>query len=266
MVKNNAKLFSVIAILLVLYSFKSYNRSEVWKNNASLFKTDLEYIPNSARAQYSYANDLTQNLVNDSIRGASEQENAYSVAMKGLTRALEIHDGYFEPYFALGQLAAFKKDYLKSIDLYKKAMKLNHEYHFLYNNIGNNYFRLNQLDTALKWLNIAIKLKPDYAEAYSNIGSVYFTRGMQKEAIEMYNKAIENDPKYYDAYKNMGSAYGMMKEYNKAMDYFFKAEKIKHTDPGLYEFIGMTYNFMGDAANAKIYTEKAAQLKAERNK
>ncbi|MBI2270799.1 MAG: tetratricopeptide repeat protein [Bacteroidetes bacterium] len=264
LIKNNAKLFGVIGVLLLAYSYKSYTRAAVWKNNMSLFKTDLEYIPNSARAQYSYANDLTQNLVKDSIRTAAEQEKAYNEAMTGLNKALQIHEGYFEPYFALGQLASYKKDYVKSIELYKKAMSYNREYHFLYNNIGNNYFRLNQFDTAMKYLNIAITMHPDYAEAYSNIGSVYFTRGMQKEAIESYNKAIEYDPKYYDAYKNMGSAYGILKDYNKAMEYFFKAMKIKSNDPDLYTFIGMTYGFMGDAANAKTYNDKAAELRQAR--
>jgi tetratricopeptide (TPR) repeat protein len=263
LIKNNTKLFAVVGILLVAYSFKSYKRAAVWKDNITLFKTDLQYIPNSARAQYSYANDLTQNLVKDSIKTTADKEKAYAEAFEGLNKALKIHEGYFEPYFALGQLASYKKDYIKSIDLYKKAMTYNREYHFLYNNIGNNYFRLGQLDTAMKYLNTAIKMHPDYAEAYSNIGSVYFTRGMQKEAIDMYNKAIEYDPKYYDAYKNMGSAYGMMKDYNKAMDYFFKALKLKSTEPDLYAFIGMTYGFMGDAANAKAYNDKAAQMKAE---
>lgn len=266
MIKNNLRLFGIIAVILAAYSFKTMDRAEAWRNNMSLFKTDLQYIPNSARAQYSYANDLTQNLVKDSIKTITEQEQAYAEAMMGLNKALQIYDGYFEPYFALGQLASFKKDYVKSIDLYKKAMTLNHEYHFLYNNIGNNYFRLGQLDTAMKYLNIAIEKQPDYAEAYSNIGSVYFTRGMQKEAIEAYTKAIEHDPKYYDAYKNMGSAYGMMKDYKTAMDYFFKALKLKSTDPDLYAFIGMTYGFMGDTANAKAYNDKATAMRAARGK
>ncbi len=266
MIKSNLRLFGIVAVILVAYSFKTIDRAEAWRNNMSLFKTDLQYIPNSARAQYSYANDLTQNLVKDSIKTVTEQEKAYAEAMMGLNKALQIYDGYFEPYFALGQLASFKKDYVKSIEIYKKAMTLNHEYHFLYNNIGNNYFRLGQLDTAMKYLNISIEKQPDYAEAYSNIGSVYFTRGMQKEAIEAYTKAIEHDPKYYDAYKNMGSAYGMMKDYNKAMDYFFKALKLKSTDPDLYAFIGMTYGFMGDTANAKAYNDKAAAMRAARGK
>ncbi len=266
LVKNNGKLFVIVAILLALYSFKTFDRAAVWKDNITLFRTDLKNIPRSARAQYSYANDVTQSLVKDSIKTQTEQDKAYAEAFEGLNKALEIHADYFEPYFALGQLASYKKDYVKSIQLYKKAMTLNKDYHFLYNNIGNNYFRLGQLDTAMKYLNIAVKMEGDYAEAYSNIGSVYFTQGKRKEALEAYNKAIAFDPKYYDAYKNLGSTYGMLKEYDKAMENFFKAMKLKSTDPDLYSFIGMTYGFMGDAANAKVYNDRALQMKQERGR
>ena len=280
LIKNNVKLFGLVAVILALYSFKTFTRAAVWKDNITLFGTDVKNIPNSSRAQYSYANDLTQMLVKDSIKTNSEQEKTYEIAFAGLNRALEIHDGYFEPYFALGQLASYKKDYVKSINIYKKAMVLNPSYHFLFNNIGNNFFRLGQLDSAMKYLNLAIKMHPDYAEAYSNIGSVYFTMGnqlesmgrheegqkKQQEAIEAYNKAIAFDPKYYDAFKNLGSTYGMLKDSNKGMEYFFKALKLKSNDDGLYSFIGMTYGFMGDAANAKVYNDKAAEIKAARGR
>ncbi len=262
--KTYSSVLLLTVALLVCYSFKTVNRAAVWKDNITLFGTDLKTIPKSARAQYSYANDVTQSLVKDSIKTKTEQEKAYAEAMDGLNKALKIYDGYFEPYFALGQLAAYKKEYAKSIEIYKKAMSLNKDYHFLYNNIGNNYFRLGQLDSALKYLHIAIGMKGDYAEAYGNIGSVYFTQGKRDSALEAYNKAIQMDPKYYDAYKNLGSTYGMLKEYNKAMENFFKAMKIKSTDPDLYGFIGMTYGFMGDQVNAKVYNDKADQIRQER--
>lgn len=266
MITKNSTLFLIVGGITIVFAYGTYNRAYAWKDNFTLFSTDLKHIPNSARAQYSYANDLTQMLVKDSIPTAAEREKAYNEAFAGLNKALQIHEGYFEPYFALGQLHAYKKDFPKSIELYKRAMFYNKDYHYLYNNIGNNYYRIGQLDTAMKYLNRAIELHPDYAEAYSNIGSVYFTKGMRNEAIQAYNKAIEYDAKYYDAYKNMGSTYGMMADYPRAMEYFNKALSIKSTDPDLYRFIAITYQNMGDANNAKIFTEKEAQLRQTKNK
>jgi tetratricopeptide (TPR) repeat protein len=264
--KTYSRVIAVTVVILACYSFKTFHRAAVWKDNITLFKTDLQNIPKSARAQYSYANDLTQSLVKDSIKTKTQQDQAYAEALEGLNKALKIYSDYFEPYFALGQLAAYKKDYGKSIEIYKKAMTLNKDYHFLYNNIGNNYFRMGQLDSALKYLHIAISMKADYAEAYGNIGSVYFTQGKQKEALEAYERAIQMDPRYYDAYKNLGSTYGMLKDYNKAMENFFKALKLKSSDADLYGFIGMTYGFMGDKANEKAYNDKAAQIRADRGR
>lgn len=258
LIKNNVKLFGLIGLLLALYSFKTYTRAETWKDNLTLFRTDLQYIPNSARARFNYAKELTASLVHDSIKTPVEQERAYNEAITSANRALQIIDGYVEPYYLLGQLAGYKKNYAGSIEYYKKVMARNNQYLYMYNNLGTNYYRLNQLDSALKYLNIAIKMQPDYAEAYSNLGAVYTARGMPKEAVDSYSKAIELAPGFYDAYINMGNCYGIMKEYDKALACFLKGLKIKNDDPRLYSYIGMTYGFMGDTVNARTYNDKAA--------
>ncbi len=268
---KNIKFWSILAVVLALYSFKTTDRAMEWKDNMTLFKTDLQNIPRSARAQYSYANDLCQMLVKESIKTKAEREEAYKVSFQGLNNALAIHNDYFEPNFSLGQLAAYKKDYNASNAYYRRAMQLNKDDHFLYNNIGNNYFRMNKMDSARLYISQALKMQADYAEALSNMGSVYFTLGVNEanhmpwlkdSAVVLYQKAIAADPKYYDAYKNLGSTYGMMKQYNLAMEFFFKAMKIKSTDPDLYNFIGITYDFLGDPNNGKLYKDKSAALRA----
>ncbi|MBI2270937.1 MAG: tetratricopeptide repeat protein [Bacteroidetes bacterium] len=264
LIKNNMKLFGLVGVLLVLYSFKTYKRAETWKDNLTLFRTDLQYIPNSARAQFNYAKDLTTKLVHDSIKTPAEQERVYNEAITAANRALQIIDGYVEPYYLLGQLAGYKKNYARSIEYYKKVMSRNNQYLYMYNNLGTNYYRLNQLDSAMKYLNIAIKMQPDYAEAYSNLGAVYTARGMQKKAIDSYTTAIALVPGFYDAYVNMGNCYGIMKDYTKALGCFLKGLKIKNNDPGLYSYIGMTYGFMGDTVNARIYNDRSVLLKQSR--
>ena len=258
---KNATFWGILVLVLGLYSFKTVDRASEWKDNFTLFKTDLANIPRSARAQYSYANDLCQMLVKDSIKTASEREKAYQLSLKGLQTALSIHKDYFEPYFALGQLAAYKKDYMSSNAYYRRALLLNKDDRYLYNNLGNNYFRMQRLDSARQYLNIALKMEPDYAEALSNMGSVYFTIGLKDSAMVLYQKAIACDAKYYDAYKNLGSTYGMLKQYDKALEYFFKGIKIKNNDPDIYFFIGITYEFKGDPATGKQYKDKAAELR-----
>ncbi|MBL4654730.1 MAG: glycosyltransferase family 39 protein, partial [Bacteroidia bacterium] len=44
------KVFSLLAILLLAYSFKTVSRNNAWKNNLTLFETDIETSNNSSRA------------------------------------------------------------------------------------------------------------------------------------------------------------------------------------------------------------------------
>ena len=259
--KKNSTLFMIIAVLITAYSFKTVDRNNAWKDGVTLFKTDLKYQPKSARVQYSYANDLTQSLVKDSIHDPKLKDQYFNEALAGLNEAINIHKGYYEPYFALAQLAALKHDYVKSQEYYFMAKNLNSDQHNLHNNIGNNFFRLGKLDSAVKYLNISIQKDPENAEAYSNLGSVYFTMGKQTEAIGLYEKAISVDPNYFDAYKNMGSAYGTQGKFETALRYFFKASQLNSRDPDVYTFISITYKNMGDVKQADYYNQKANEAR-----
>ena len=52
-------------------------------------------------------------------------------------------------------------------------MKINPEYAEGYNNLGNVFFELSDLDKSLDCYKKAIKINPNFADAFNNIGNVY---------------------------------------------------------------------------------------------
>ena len=110
-----------------------------------------------------------------------------------------------------------------------------------YNNRGNAYSELNQLETAIKDYNRAIELKPNDAEAYYNRGNAHRKLNLYAKAIEDYSKAIEKNPKFTIAYGNRGVTYRRLNQYEKAFKDYEKAIELNPNDAVAYNNRGLAY-------------------------
>jgi tetratricopeptide (TPR) repeat protein len=71
----------------------------------------------------------------------------------------------------------------------------------------------------------AIELNPDFAYAYNNRGLTYYDLMMYNEAIEDYYKAIELNPDFDIAHANLGDALFMKEDYDNAEEEYREALK-----------------------------------------
>ena len=70
-----------------------------------------------------------------------------------------------------GVLYGSKGEYDLAIKDFNRAIELNPNNFFAYNNRGNAYDKIEDFDRAIEDFNAAIKLKSDYAKAYNNRGN-----------------------------------------------------------------------------------------------
>ena len=88
----------------------------------------------------------------------------------------------------------------EKIAYYNKAIELNPDYAFAYNNRGNANRAMGFHDAAITDFTTAITLlemkgdKHDLTSAYNNRGNVYRGKGLYGRAIEDFNKAMELKP------------------------------------------------------------------------
>ena len=108
-------------------------------------------------------------------------------------------------YYISGWSKHKKGDYSGAISDYTKAIKLNPNHPYAYNNRGYAKNELKDYSGAISDYTKAIEINPKYAYAY------YLNRGISKDnlenysgAISDYTKAIEINPKDADAYYNRG--------------------------------------------------------------
>jgi len=95
-----------------------------------------------------------------------------------------------------------KGDYVKAVEYYKKAIRLNQDFAEAINNLGVIYSKQGNLDIAMDCYKKATRIDPNYAEAFNNIGVVFYKQGYLQKAIELFERAIEKDSNCDKAYSN----------------------------------------------------------------
>ena len=132
----------------------------------------------------------------------------------GLAGALEE-----QQYINYGKDEYNRGNYDAAIYLFNKAIKLNPNNEYLYNDLGLCYTALEEMDMAIPAFSKAIELNSDCVEAYYNRGLAYFEQGRNAapDAISDFTKTIELEPDNVDAYYNRGLTYNML--YNRGTNY-----------------------------------------------
>jgi len=167
--KRNAIATGVILCLCSFYSIATIQRNPTWKDNMTLFGTDVIHSPNSAEVHNLYGTALIE-------AAAHEKDSTKKRALdeKGL---IELH----------------------------KAIAINSLYGQAYCEMGYSFAAVYKVnDSAIKYFKKAIETTPDYVVSYIYLGAIYQNTGSgnlprQKLASYYYNMALELDPNYPEA-------------------------------------------------------------------
>jgi len=170
------------------------------------------------------------------------------------------------------------KLYEQAIDNYRKALRLNPNFHEALNNWGNALVHLGEtkaddkagklFDEAIQKFEAALKLKPDYRDALNNWGTTLCDLAntkVEEEANKLFNEAIQKfeaalklKPDDYDALNNWGVALGNLakakagdqadKLFDEAIQKFEAALKLK---PDYHEALNNWGNALSYLAKTK---------------
>ena len=177
-----------------------------------------------------------------------------------------------ETYFFRGNAKYELGLYHEAISDYDKAIRLNPDYAFAYNNRGNAKEKLKQYFAAIADFDTAIRLNPDYADAYYARGNVKAKLKQYFAAIADYDTAIRLEPDDADAYYNRGRAKTDLKQYAAAISDYDKAIRLKPDYARAYHNRGLakalldrTWEAKQDLGTALRLAEKAGDtdLKAD---
>ena len=186
-----------------------------------------------------------QTIYND-IHGFIRSQNYYWMAYREFYEGLTWKDDSDKAKVPKEKQRAYKK----AIVHYTKALELDLQQPAIYNNRGNMYVAIGEIDTAVNDLSKAIELKPDYANAYNNRGEAYRSKDEVDEAINDYSKAIEIKSDFAEAYNNRGVAYRDIGDLPRAFDDYNTAIRLNPEFAEAYNNLGNVYDDKGDFAKA----------------
>ncbi len=226
--------YASIAGIAILICFGTWTliRSTVWRDNHTLFTTDIKTSTRSAKLLNAVGGDLVTRSERE--KDAAAREVMLKEAQTYLNRAIEIHPNYKLSYLLL----------------------------------GNSYFHLGNYEQAIIYFRHVLKLDPNYNEGKKNLGVALRNQGKvmgEKNnnltaAITLLQEAVQYLPDDYETYQLLGVAHGQKGDSQKAIEYFRKEIELAPNNATAHFNLGIALQHVGDAAGAQASFEKAKAL------
>lgn len=152
--RYSTKLVYVFIPLATVFALSGFARNKAWKDNETLFRTDLENLKDCCRANYNYA--------------------------------LLLHGKYYKaPPVESSRL---KSDIIK---YYETAYSINERLMPLLMDLGGAYMEFGYPDKAKGVFENAIKLYPDISPGYVQMGKYHMSFKEYESAVPYFEKAVE---------------------------------------------------------------------------
>ncbi len=194
---------SILIIILLLFSVKTVLRNSDWKNNETLFLTDVISAPNSVKLNlYAAKCSITkaQTEANRELR-----DEYFRNAVNFDERLLKIYPNYssIDIYKDLGAAYLGLNDYFKAADLWLLAYKSDAAFSGQINglsdiifNEGNKFYKKGNTDAAIKCYRKSLELNFNNIDAWHNLSKSYSFINDKTNAIAAWQNVILLDDKH----------------------------------------------------------------------
>jgi tetratricopeptide (TPR) repeat protein len=226
---------SLFSVLILLYGWKTIDRNQVWKNDYTLFTTDVLTSVNSAKVLNAAGGALSTSVV--SLDDEAEKTKRIQQAIGYLNRAIEIHPRYRNAYLLLGNCYYYSQDFPQAIEYYDQTLSISPGY-----------------PDALK----------NRRTAYRDAGRYYGEKmGDLTKALFYLKKAYEEMPEDIETIRLLGVCHGMMKNHDEAISLFKKWTELAPDNAYAWRNLTAAFGAKGDEAQAALAQAKAISLDPE---
>ncbi|MFX0040642.1 MAG: tetratricopeptide repeat protein [Promethearchaeota archaeon] len=171
-----------------------------------------------------------------------------------------IKTSYKKELINRAKLEIRNKDFDKSIEQCKRALKLDDIFVEAYHHLGLNYFYKKNYNVAIENLQIAVDYDKNNFESWKWLGLTYEAKEDYDNALKNITKSVEINPNFADGWFNLGNIYKIRKEYDKAIESYDKATEVNPEFAKAWFFKGIAYFDKKDYNNAVLNVEKAIKI------
>ncbi len=207
------RMLLVFGLIGVGFAWKTVDRNRVWKDNLTLFTSDVQHAPNSAKLRNSAGGELiAASLLPENT---DRKEAMIREAIGHLEIATGIHPTYKNAYLLLGNAFNYLEQYEQSVESYQTALTLDPTYPDALTNLfltlrqAGRYYgeQKNDLGRSLMYLRQALELQPEDYETLRLLGIASGISGDNTNAIGYFTRATEVEPENAQAWWNLGNAW-----------------------------------------------------------
>ncbi|XP_017654723.1 protein O-mannosyl-transferase TMTC1 isoform X2 [Nannospalax galili] len=233
-----------MALLLLLFSWKTVKQNEIWLSRESLFRSGVQTLPHNAKVHYNYANFLKDQGRN------KEAIYHYRTALKLYPRHAS----------ALNNLGTLTKDTAEAKMYYQRALQLHPHHNRALFNLGNLLKSQEKTEEAIVLLKESIKYGPDFADAYSSLASLLAEEERFQEAEEIYQAGIKNCPDSSDLHNNYAVFLVDSGSPEKAVTHYQQAIQLSPSHHVAVVNLGRLYRSLGENSMAEEWYKRALQV------
>ena len=249
-----SKTLAVLIPLLVVFGGMTIARNNDWKDEYTLYKTDVGKSPEDSRLYQYLATAMAENMYPE--EPDSNKRKALDIESIGyLRKALSIYPGFAEAHVELGRLYERNHMYDSAVAEDVKALQLKPFNSTANNNMGSVDITLGKYQEAIPFLKRSIEANPNFKFVYLNLARAYKQVKQYDSAAINYNIMLSFDPNYPDGQKELATVYFMQQKYDSAAVHFKIVTQLTPADPDAFNNLGAVY------LNGKNYFPAIEQFK-----
>lgn len=222
----------VFAVAVVAMIGKTVTRNMVWKDNYTLFTTDVHTSTRSAKI-LNAAGGTKSNRASKMEDGPAKTKLLVE-AIDHTTKALEVHPNYKNAMLIQGNSYFYNKEFEKAAASYERILSLypgdadgESNLAVALRDAGKYYGEQKQdLVNAEKYLRRSISIRPNDVETNRLLGVANGIKGNHLEAIKYFKKVADLQPNNASAYVNLYNAYSAYGDNEEARINYEKAIRI----------------------------------------
>jgi tetratricopeptide (TPR) repeat protein len=218
----------------VAFAGLTLQRNPAWKDNFTLFSTDIHTSPNSAKLRNAMAGELSVQWSKLPPEQQAVRTPMLDEALGHINAAIAIHPTYKQAHFIKGNILNYLKQYDAAIAAYGEALRIDPDYAdatknmtITYRDAGRYYGeQKGDIANAIRYLELAYQAMPDDVETVRLLGVANGIAGNTPRAIDLFSRNTQLQPDNARAWFDLGTAYFNASQADAANQAFAKARSI----------------------------------------
>ena len=215
--------YTIITVVVIVFSILSFKRVNAWRNFRTLIDTDAPKLYNSYEAMRIAAGAYYKEYEaekDDAIR-KDYLEKSIFYAEKGV----KVYPKNYLLFLFLGQYYFKNNQTENAIQAFTKSIKNDTSTIDAFVYLGDVYYSIKKSDSALYYYKNGLNIEPTSQVLINNISSVYYEMNDKDGCLKFNHDLLTKDSTIFAAHENLGYFYLNNNDTIKAIGYFKKSIK-----------------------------------------